>query len=119
MLVGVTQTKIDYLEVLELVKQQILWFDVSMCNALLTQIFNACNQLLKYPACFLLFQFLLCSYEIKQLSIATMLHNQVKLRLSFNDFIKLNDVRVTNNLQNVNLSGDTLDIIHIFDFGLL
>lgn len=47
-----------------------------------------------------------------------MLHDQVKLGLCFDDFIKLNDVRMSNNLQDMNFSGDTLNIINIFNFGL-
>lgn len=47
-----------------------------------------------------------------------MLHDQVKLRLCFDDFIKLDNVRMSNDLQYVNFPGDTLDIIDIFNFGL-
>lgn len=118
MLVGVTQTKIYNFEILEFVQEQILRFDVSMSDAQISQVLNTCNKLLEDPACLFFLQFLFCCYEIKELSIATMLHDQVKLRLCFDDFIKLDNVRMSNDLQYVNFPGDTLHIIDIFNFGL-
>ena len=118
MLVSITQAKINNFEILEFVQEQILRFDVSMRDAQFPQVLNTCNKLLEDPACLFFLQFLFCCYEIKQLSIATMLHDQVKLRLCFDDFIKLDNVRMSNNLQYVNLPGDTFHIIDIFNFGL-
>ena len=46
-----------------------------------------------------------------------MLHDQVKFGLCFNDFIKLNNVRMSDYLQNVNFSCDALYVIDIFNFG--
>lgn len=48
-----------------------------------------------------------------------MLHYQVKFRLGLDDFVELDDVRMPDDLEDVNLSGDPLDIIDVLDLCLL
>jgi hypothetical protein len=65
LLVGIAETEIDYFKVFEFIQKQILWFDVSMSDSQLTQIFDSCDQLLKYPASLFFLQFLFGCNEIK------------------------------------------------------
>jgi hypothetical protein len=45
-----------------------------------------------------------------------MLHNHIQSRWSFYNFVKLNDVGMTNNFQDVYFSCNTLYVINLSDF---
>lgn len=53
---------------------------------------------------------------IEQLASLHVLHNQEELFWSLNDLIKLDDARVTDQLQDVDLSTHSLNICHIDNF---
>lgn len=52
---------------------------------------------------------------VEELSSVRIFHDQIKLLMSLDDFIELNDARMSHEFENVNLAGHTLDISYIFD----
>ena len=73
---SIAQAKIDNFEVLLLVQQQILRFDISMGDAKLTQILNTRDKLLEKSTSFILLEVVLRCDVIEQLAVAAMLHDQ-------------------------------------------
>ena len=56
---------------------------------------------------------------VEKFSTVSILHDQVELLGRLNDFVELNDVWVSDHLQDVNLSCHPLDVVHILDLILL
>ena len=54
-------------------------------------------------------------YIIEELTILAILHDQEKLALSLNNFVKLDYVRMPNLFEDLDLSAYSLDILLIFD----
>ena len=52
----------------------------------------------------------------EQLTSACVLHHKVELLLRLDDFIQLHNVRVSHDLENVDLPGHALNVAHISDF---
>lgn len=52
----------------------------------------------------------------EQLTSTCILHHEVELLLRLDDFIQLHDVRMSYNLENVDLPGHALNVAHISDF---
>jgi hypothetical protein len=67
-------------------------------------------------ACFLVLQLFLRDDVIKQLSTRYILHYQEQLSSSFDNLIQLNDVRMSDNLQDLDFTHHPLDVCLIFDF---
>jgi len=80
-----------------------------------TDVLNTSNDLLEESACFLLLDPLHLDYVVKKLAALSIFHNQVQFFLGLNDLIELNDLRVSDDLQNVDLSGHALHIGNIND----
>jgi hypothetical protein len=83
-----------------------------------TDVFNASNDLLEESACLLLFNPLHLDDVVKKLAALGIFHNQVQLLLGFDDLVELDDLRVSDDLQNVDLSGHALHICNVTDLGL-
>ena len=56
---------------------------------------------------------------IKQLAILTKFHDQEEFTFRFNNFVQLYNIGMPNFLQNLDLSTYPLDVLFIFDSGLL
>lgn len=54
--------------------------------------------------------------EVEQLSSLCELHYQVELVFSLDNFIQLDDTRMSDRLQNFNLSDDPIHVIIVLDF---
>ena len=52
----------------------------------------------------------------EQLTSSSVLHHEVELLLRLDDFIQLHNVRVSHDLENVDLPGHALNVAHISDF---
>lgn len=61
----------------------------------------------------------MCHYVIEQLPCPAKLHDQEQFTFGLNNFIKLNDVRMSHFLKDLDLSRDSLYIFLIFDLVLL
>ena len=90
-----------------------------MANTKLVHVFNSRDDLMQELCCNLLPNSLIIYYVLKQLTTTSVLHDKIKLLLRFNNFVKLHDYWMSNHLQNLNLSCDSLHIIHILDFVFL
>ena len=78
-------------------------------------VLDASNELLENSySCFLM-ETLLLHNIIEKLPIDAILHDQIQLCLSLDDFIQLDDVRVPHLLQNLDLARDASDILPIFN----
>jgi hypothetical protein len=78
-------------------------------------LFESSYDLLEKLACFLLLHTTICHNVIKQLASRSVLHDQIQLSPSFDDFIQLYYVWMLNQLQNMNLSRNTFNIGHLND----
>ena len=78
-------------------------------------VLDATDELLKVLACLLLSQPLVLHDDVEQFSARGELHHQVKILLSLDDFIDLDDVGMMKLLENLDLSADALDVFLVFD----
>ena len=79
LLVCVTQTEIDNLNIHILVEQQILWFQVAMAYFDFVQVFNTSENLMKEAAGFTVLQPALLDNVLEKLASTSILHNQKEL----------------------------------------
>lgn len=117
--VHVTQSKINNFQSLVEVEQKVLRLQVPVTDATLVNVLDTRDQLLIHAAGCLLVQALVRHNVVKELSILAVLHDQEKLTFSFNDFKQLDHVRVTDFLQNLDLSRYPLDVLLVLDPRLL
>ena len=52
---------------------------------------------------------------LEKFSSSSILHHKIQLFAGLDDFIKLNDVRMSNYLEDVNLSGNSFNVVNIND----
>ena len=90
-----------------------------MCNSKFTKIFNSINELLEEPTSFLLRQVVFRSDVVEDFSVAAVLHDEEQSLRCFDDFIQLNDGRVSHNLKDVNFSFNSFDVVDVLDFSLV
>ena len=99
------------------------------------EIFNASYDLVKESASFWLFHSLVLNNVVEKLSSTSVLHDQIELLRSLNDlmnssirmpkyckstyFVELDDVRMSDQLEDVDFSGDSFDVRDILDFVFL
>ena len=79
MLVGVTETEVNQSDILFIVEEQVLWFQISMHNSKLMQVLYTADDLLEELACFLLIKLRLLDYIVEELSTADILHDEEQL----------------------------------------
>jgi len=90
-----------------------------MHDAQLVQVFDATDDLLEEFARFSLFELLLLHDVVEEFAATDELHDQEKLFWSLNDFKELDDVRVSNEFENVDLTRHSLHICIARDLALL
>ena len=56
---------------------------------------------------------------LEQLTTTSILHDQIKFFLCLDDLVELHYGRVANNLQDVDFTGHSLDIVHVNDLVFL
>lgn len=87
-----------------------------MTDTALVQVLNSADQL-PVELCSLLFvEASITDNEIEQLATVGMFHNHEKFLFCLNDFVKLDDVRVSNFLEDLDFSGDSFDVLLVIDF---
>lgn len=89
-------------------------------------VLDASNQLLEQPTCFHLSESTIATlvllpldYVVEQFATVDVLHHQEQVLSRFDDFVQLHDVRVPNQLQNVNFSADSFDVSDIYNAAFL
>lgn len=117
--VRVGETEVDQLQVLLVVEQQILRFQVAMHDAQLVQVLNRALDLLEVLAGFLLRELLLLDDVVEEFAPRHVLHDEEKLVGRFDDLEELDDVGVADHLQDLDLSRDALHVGLLHDFFLL
>ena len=90
-----------------------------MHNAQLLQILNTRYDLLEELACLCLFQTLLFDDVIEQFALGYVFCDEVELLRRLNNLIKLNDIWMSGQLEDLDLSRDALDIDVLDDFVFL
>ena len=90
-----------------------------MHNSQLVQVFDSADNLLEELAGFGFLEFLLLDDVVEQLAAADKLHDEKELFRRLNNFKQLDDVRVPDQLENVNLSRHSLYICIARDLTLL
>lgn len=86
-----------------------------MANAAFVDIFNPSDQLLIDSNRCLLMQALLLHDVIKKFAIYAVFHYQIQLRLCLNDLVQLDHVRVSNLLEDFDLTRDACNVFTILD----
>ena len=89
-----------------------------MNNVELVKIGNSTYDMLEVFAGSRLLYFGMFNDVIEKFTVLYVLHNQKQMARGFYDFIQLNDGRMPDQFQNVDLSGDSLNISHINDLFL-
>jgi hypothetical protein len=85
-------------------------------NAQLSKVSNCRYQLLKQPTSLLFFEFVLAGDVAEELAIAAVLHNYVQAGRRLNDLVHLNNVRMSDDLEDVDFSRYSLYIVYFSDF---
>lgn len=76
MLVGIAEPKINQLQIVLVVEQQILWLEISVNDAQLVQVLDRALDLLEELARLLLGQLLLLDDVVEELASRDILHDQ-------------------------------------------
>ena len=76
MLVGIAEPKINQLQIVLVVEQQILWLEISVNDAQLVQVLDRALDLLEELARLLLSQLLLLDDVVEELAPRNILHDQ-------------------------------------------
>ena len=98
------------------VKEDVLWFEISMSNTYFMQVLNPIQQLVKELTSLLFSDLFVINYVLVEFSFLHELHNQQQLLRSLHNFVQLNDVRVSDEFQDVYLSFYSLYISYILYF---
>lgn len=117
--VGVAQSEINNLYVHTLVEQEVLRLQISVADLILMEILNPGEDLLKVATGILLLEALALHYVVEELAPVGVLHYEKELPVCFNDLIELDDVWVSNYLQNLDLSRHALNVCLVRDLVLL
>lgn len=86
-----------------------------MHNVKLVDVLDSGDYLLKVLARLILIDSCLLDNVVEELSAICVLHNQVQLLWSLNDFIKLNYIRMSNQLQYMDLPRYPFDVGNVGD----
>ena len=87
-----------------------------MYNAKLRNILNSSNYLLVNSTCFLFIKSFLRNNVIKKFSTLSILHNQIKSLFGLNNLVHLNNIRMSDYLQNMYFPCNSFDISDVLDF---
>lgn len=87
-----------------------------MDDSQLSEVVERRDELLKQSARLFLLEFVFRSNVAEKFAITAVFHNQKQPTGSFDDFVKLNNVRMPNYFQNVDLPRHAFDVVHISYF---
>ena len=90
-----------------------------MDNPYFVDVLNPRDELMKHFDCFSLKYAFVFYYMIEQFSLFHVLHDQKELFGSLYDFVKLYDVGMTDEFQDMDLAGDSFDIRHFGNLAFL
>lgn len=90
-----------------------------MANSNLVDVLNPRNDLLEEPACLLLLKPLSFDDIVEQLASVCVFHDEEQLARGLDDFIELNDIGVSDDLKDVDLSSHPLHIRLVLDLVFL
>lgn len=90
-----------------------------MANAKFVQVLNARNDLVQKASGFLLPDALVRDNILEEFAAPRVLHNQEKFFFALNDLVELDDDGVSDNLEDVDFSADTVHIRRIHNLVLL
>ena len=76
---------------------------------------DAINQLMEQPTCFILSQSLIIHDVFEELSIFHVLHEQEQFLIGFPNIVQLHDVRMSHQLQDMDLSQHPLCVGNVAD----
>ena len=77
------------------------------------EICDSADDLLEISAGFLLVDFGVLNNIVKQLAVLDVLHDEEEMAAGFDDLVQLDDGRVADKLQDVDLPGNSLHIGHV------
>ena len=90
-----------------------------MRYAQFTEVLDAGDQLLEQPASFFFSETRLRSDVVEQLSIAAVFHYQEDATFGLDNFVKLDYVRVLYYFEDVDLTGNPLNVVHVVNLPLV
>mmetsp|Transcript_73652 Transcript_73652/g.159358 ORF Transcript_73652/g.159358 Transcript_73652/m.159358 type:complete len:451 (+) Transcript_73652:1224-2576(+) len=109
----VAQAEIYDFDTPVLIEQEILWLQVTVDYVHGMDLLNTCNYLVEEAGCLGFLDTAVGDDVIEQFATASVLHNEIQLPACLYDFIELDDVRVSDQLEDVHLSSNPLHICHL------
>jgi hypothetical protein len=100
------------------IEEQVFRLQVSMHDAKFMEVFNAADDLLEKFACLWFLELLLLHDVVKEFTSTHELHNQEELFRGLDDLEQLDNVGMSDHLEDVNFTRDALDICVTNDFRL-
>ena len=108
--ISVGKPEVNDLNIILVIEQEVLGLKISVANSYLVDILDSAYNLLEESAGLLLLESLPLDDVVEQLTSVGVLHDEEQLARSFNDFIQLDHVGVSNNLQNVDFPRHPLHV---------
>ncbi len=87
-----------------------------MNDVQLVQVLNPSNYLMKELDCKWLFDSLVLDDKVKKFPTLGVLHYKVKLFRRLYDFVKLNDVWMSNHFEYMNFTSYSFNVVNVLDF---
>ena len=117
--VHVAEAEVNNLQGQIVVQEQVLGLQVSVADSTLVDVLDARDELEVKLAGLLLREPRVSDDVVEQLAAIAVLHYHVELLFGFNYFVQLNDIRVSDLLEDFDLPSDSLHVFLIVDFVLL
>lgn len=115
----VAEPEVNDFDAAMLIQQKILGLQIPVDDLHAVNLLDPSHDLVKEAASFRLRDTASADDVVKQLTTARILHDEKQLPRSFDDLIQLHHVRVPDELQDLDLTGNTLDIGHVHNLLLL
>lgn len=101
------------------IEEKILGLQISVYDVHCVHLFDPSDYLMEKAASFSFLHTSTCNNVVEQLAPTRILHDEIQLFSSLDDLVELHHMRVSDELQDVHLSRDSLNIGHLHDSLLL
>ena len=119
LLVHVTEAKVYNFEGKIVVKEEVLWLEISVADSTLVNVLDTRDELQVELAGLLFGEPGVSDDVVEELTAVAVLHDHIKLFFGLDDFVELDDVRVSHLLQDLDLTSDSLIVLLVMDFVFL
>ena len=117
-LVHVTEAEIDNFKSHVVIKEKIFWFEISMAYSALVDVFDSGNELQVEFAGLFFAETGVSDNIVEQFSPICVLHYHVEFFFGFDYFVQLNDIWMSDLLEDFDFSCNPLNVFLVVDFVL-